>query len=98
MPAMLISAQVDADRRYELLQALKNTTLAAQLPAGCLERRLYEETNAPLRLLVIEYWSDEAAMNEYRISGSFRAMLGAIKILGTLEKLVTMEERAVETQ
>jgi quinol monooxygenase YgiN len=93
MPAILIKAQVDADRRYELLQVLKGVTLTGQMPMGCLERRVYEEVNAPLQLLLIEHWSDLAAMNDYQSSNGFRALIGAIKVLGTLDKLLTFEER-----
>ena len=89
----MIKAEVDADRRYELLQVLKGAALAEQLPAGCLDIRLYQEVHQPLHLLMIEYWSDEAAMNEYKSSTGFRAMIGAIKVLGTLERLLTIEGR-----
>jgi len=95
MPAILIRAQVDADRRYELLQVLKGVTLAGQMPTGCLDRRVYEEVNAPLHLLVIEHWSDLAAMNDYQSSNGFHALIGAIKVLGTLEKLLRIEEPTV---
>ncbi len=96
MPAIVIKAQVDADRRYELFQVLKGATPAKQLPVGCLDRRVYEEVHDPLHLLMIEHWSDETAMNEYKSSTGFRALIGAIKVLGTLEKLLTIEERVDE--
>ena len=98
MPAILIKAEVDADRHYELLQVLKGGTLVGQLPAGCLDRRLYQEVHAPLHLLMIEHWSDEAAMDEYKSSTGFRALIGAIKVLGTLEELLTVKEETIKVQ
>ncbi|MGB7950805.1 MAG: antibiotic biosynthesis monooxygenase [Candidatus Binatia bacterium] len=95
MPAILIKAEVDADRRYELFQVLKGATAAEQMPVGCLDRRLYEEVQAPLRFLMIEHWSDEAAMDEYKSSTGFRALIGAIKVLGTLESLLTVKEETI---
>ena len=89
----MIKAEVGADRRYELLQVLKGATLAEQLPAGCLDMRLYQEVHEPLHFLMIEYWSDEVAMNEYKSSTGFRAMIGAIKVLGTLKTVLTINER-----
>ena len=98
MRAILITAQVDADRRYELFQVLKGAASAEQLPVGCLDRRLYEEVHDPLRLLMIEHWSDEAAMNEYQSSSIFHALIGAIKVLGTLESLLNVKEETIKVQ
>ena len=92
MPAIVIKAEVDAERCYELLQVLRDATLAEHLPAGCLDIRIYQEVHQPLRLLVIEHWSGKTAMNEYKSSPNFRALIGAVKVLGTLEKLLTIEE------
>ena len=43
----------------------KETSRPDQLPAACLERRVYEEAYLPTNLLLVEQWSDKAAMNSY---------------------------------
>jgi len=43
-----------------------------QLPAACLERRVYEEASLPTNLLLVEQWSNKAAMSSYLSSDQFR--------------------------
>ena len=74
----------------------KETSLPNRLPAACLERRLYEEAVAPTNLLLIEQWSDEVAMNSYLSSEQFRALLGAVKVLGELVDIRIFEANVIE--
>ena len=74
----------------------KETSVPNRLPAACLERRLYEEAVAPTNLLLIEQWSDEVAMNSYLYSEQFRALIGAVKVLGELVDIRISEANVIE--
>jgi quinol monooxygenase YgiN len=93
---ILIRARVELEQRRELMQMFKETSLPNRLPAACLERRLYEEAVAPTNLLLIEQWSDEVAMNSYLSSEQFRALIGAVKVLGELVDIRISEANVIE--
>ena len=84
MIGLVIRARVEPDQRHELMQMFKETSRPDQLPAACLEIRVYEEAISPKNLLLVEQWSDKAAMNSYLSSEQFRALIGAVKVLGKL--------------
>jgi quinol monooxygenase YgiN len=73
------------------------TWLSSQLPADCLERRAYEDAMAPTCLLLFEQWSDSAEIDSYLSSEGFRALIGAVKVLGKLVDIRVCEARVVES-
>jgi quinol monooxygenase YgiN len=93
---ILIRARVELEQRRELMQMFKETSLPNRLPAACLERRLYEDAVTPTNLLLIEQWSDEVAMNSYLSSEQFRALIGAVKVLGELVDIRISEANVIE--
>ena len=74
----------------------KSWLVANQLPAACLERRVYEDATAPTNLLLVEQWLDTEAMNSYLSSERFRALIGAVKVLGELVDVRISETRLIE--
>lgn len=70
--------------------------LSNQLSQGCLERRLYEDVMAPTQLLLVEEWPDQEAVNSYLSSERFRAMVGAVKVLGKLIDVRICEVNIIE--
>jgi quinol monooxygenase YgiN len=95
MIGILIRAQVEPDQRRELMQMCKGW-LSNKLPAACLERRVYEDVISPTHLLLIEQWLDKEAMNSYLSSERFRALIGAVKVLGELVDVRISETKVVE--
>jgi quinol monooxygenase YgiN len=91
MIGVVIRAGVEPDQRHELMQMFKETTRPNQLPVACLERRVYEEAHLPTYLLLVDKWSDKAAMNSYLSSDQFRALIGAVKVLGKLVDVRVLE-------
>ena len=96
MVAVLIRAEVESDQRRELMQMCKSWIDFSPLPTACLERRVYEDAVSPTYLLLVEEWSNEEAMKSYLVSERFRALLGAIKVLGTLRDLRIGESKVIE--
>ena len=78
------------------MQMFKNNNQPNQLPSACLERRLYEEAVSPTNLLLVEEWSDAAALNAYLSSERFRAVIGAVKVLGELVDIRISESKVIE--
>jgi quinol monooxygenase YgiN len=93
---IIIRARVEPDQRRELMQMCKSWLVSNQLPAACLERRVYEDATAPTNLILVEEWLDTAAMNSYLSSERFRALIGAVKVLGKLVDVRTSETRLIE--
>jgi quinol monooxygenase YgiN len=95
MIGVVIRAGVEPYQRHELMQMFKETSQTDQLPRGCLERRVYEEAHSPTNLLLVEQWSDKAAMNAYLSSDQFRALIGAVKVLGKLVDVRVFEATSI---
>jgi quinol monooxygenase YgiN len=92
----MIRARVDLDQRRELMQMCQSWLVADQLPTACLERRVYEDAAAPTNLMLVEEWLDTSAMNAYVSSERFRALIGAMKVLGELVDVRVSETKVVE--
>jgi quinol monooxygenase YgiN len=94
---IIITAQVEPDQQHELMQMCKSWLTSNQMPAACLEKGIYQDAISPTHLLLIEQWSDEEAMNSRLSSDEFRALIGAIKVLGKLVHVCTVEAKIVES-
>ena len=97
MTDILIRAQVKPEHRHELMQVCKSW-LSDHLPSACLERRAYEDVISPSHLLLVEQWLEKEAMNAYLSSERFRALIGAMKVLGELVDIRVSESKVVETR
>lgn len=90
---VIIRAAVAAEQRYELIQTLMAEAHTSKLPDGCLERRLYEEVDSHLqKLLFFERWSNRDAVDAYISSDRHKVVMGAVKVLGTLEDFLVLEQ------
>jgi quinol monooxygenase YgiN len=96
MIGVVIRAKVEPDQRHELMQMFKEASRPDQLPVACLESRVYEEVGLPTNLLLVEQWSDKTAMNFYLSSDQFRALLGAVKVLGKLVDVRIFEANSIQ--
>jgi quinol monooxygenase YgiN len=96
MIGVVIRAGVEPGQRYELMQMFKETSRPDQLPVACLERRVYEEAHLPTNLLLVEQWSDKAAMNSYLSSDQFRALIGAVEVLRKLVDVRIFEATSIQ--
>jgi quinol monooxygenase YgiN len=96
MIGVVIRAGVGPDQRHELMQMFKETSRPDRLPVTCLERRVYEEAYVPTNLLLVEQWSDKSAINSYLSSDQFRALIGAVKVLGKLVDVRIYESNSIQ--
>jgi quinol monooxygenase YgiN len=96
MTGLVIRARVEPNKQHEMMQMCNSWLASSYLPAACLERHLYQDAISPKDLLLVEQWSDEAAMNAYLLSDRFRALVGAVKVLGKLVHVCTCEAEVIE--
>jgi quinol monooxygenase YgiN len=96
MIGIAIRAAVEPDRRYELMQMFKDTSRPDRLPVACLERRVYEEAHSPSNLLLVEQWSDKAAMTSYLSADQFCALICTVKVLGALVDIRIFEAESMQ--
>ncbi|MGB7948353.1 MAG: antibiotic biosynthesis monooxygenase [Candidatus Binatia bacterium] len=95
MVGVVIRARVGPDQRHELMQMFKESSQPDQLPVACLERQIFEEASLPTNLLVVEKWSDKAAINSYLSSDQFGALIGAVKVLGKLVDVLIFQAESI---
>ncbi len=96
MTGLVIIARVEPHQRHELMQMFQEVSRPDQLLAACLERRIYEESHSPTNLLLVEHWSERAALNSYLSSDQFRALIGAVKVLGKLVDVRIFEATSIQ--
>ena len=70
--------------------------LADQSSAACLARCIYEDAISPMHMLLVEDWCDPTAMRAYLSSEAFRALIAAVKVLGTLVDVRISEATLIE--
>jgi len=85
MIGLEISIHVLPSKRRELLQVLETFSSEERQAKGCLSIVAWEDHGAPNHFLWLERWDQEALVEKRMSSQRFRALLGAIKVLGELE-------------
>jgi quinol monooxygenase YgiN len=91
MIGLELAVQSDAAHRTELLQTLQNLTVEAVGHDGCLECRVFEDVSVSSRFLWSQWWRSQRQLESHLGSVAFRTLLGAIKVLGTLESARTLD-------
>ena len=97
MVRLIVRAEVDADQQHELMRTCKSWVASDHLPGSCLERRVYQDAVSPTCLVLVEKWFSEQAMTSYLSSEQFRALIGAVKVLGRLVDIRVSESKVVES-
>jgi hypothetical protein len=89
-----IELRAQPARRRELMQTLEEMQALLGDDHTALCCHLYEHATDRDRLLWVEAWPVSEATDEITGSTRFRTLLGAIKVLGRLDELRTVEHRA----
>ena len=91
MVGLEILVSIQAGQRQEFLQTIDLfRSHQAKDPAriGC---NIYETVGAPNQFLWVEKWTDQNLLDEYMKTGRFKALMGAIQVLGELNSLELVE-------
>jgi quinol monooxygenase YgiN len=91
MIGLELAVQSDPAQRIELTQTLQNLAREALTEGGCHECRVFEDVGGSGRFLWLQWWRSQRHLEEHLGSVAFRTLLGAIKVLGTLESARTVE-------
>ena len=81
----------DDRHRTELLQTLENLSHDQARTGDCLECRVYERVPRSNAFMWHQWWRSELQLEGHLGSVAFRTLLGAIKVLGTLESARVVE-------
>jgi quinol monooxygenase YgiN len=80
-----MSVHCEPVHRTELLQSLRDLCSSAARESRCQECRVFEDVGASERFLWLQWWRSQRHLEEFLASTRFRTLVGAIKVLGTLE-------------
>jgi quinol monooxygenase YgiN len=84
-----ILVRIRPEKRTEFLQAFDMLKTDDQLTDSRLEMELYEQVNESNAFLWLEHWDNDEALTRYYEENRYRAMMGAIEILGQLVHIRT---------
>jgi quinol monooxygenase YgiN len=91
MIGLQILMHIPSKHRHELLQAfemLSNKQENGQkYTARCIDRSIFESMGTANRFLWVEKWTDLESLEDYMKTDRFRALLGAIQVLGKLDAI-----------
>ena len=91
MIGLELSVKSDDGHRTELLQTLENLSREQARTRDCLECRVYERMPRSNDFMWHQWWRSERQLEGHLGSVAFRTLLGAIKVLGTLESARVVE-------
>ncbi|MCK5517202.1 MAG: antibiotic biosynthesis monooxygenase [Desulfobulbaceae bacterium] len=91
-----ILVKIHSGKRTEFLQLFDMVKTPGQMIDGRLDLELFERVNDPNNFLWVEHWKDNQLLSLYYKQDRFRAMIGAINILGQLvhKKTFSFEEES----
>jgi quinol monooxygenase YgiN len=91
MIALELAGTADDRHRIELLQTLENLSKDQARMGDCLECQVYERIPQSNDFMWHQWWRSERQLEGHLGSVAFRTLLGAIKVLGTLESARVVE-------
>ena len=99
MVGIEILIRINPDKRVEFLQAFDMLTQLDQLGDSRVDMELFEQIKEPNTFLWLEHWDNTESLANYYQDNKYRAMMGAIDIMGQLVQRRTFsikEERTNE--
>lgn len=91
MVGLEILIRIPSEKRQEFLQAIEWFTKRRKKESACIDCTIFEEIGTPNRFLWVEQWVDFKSMNEHLGTDHFKALKGAIQVLGELNSLHVAE-------
>ena len=89
MIGLEILMHIPSRHRHEFLQAFETFSYKQEnghaCSGKCIDRSIFESMDTPNRFLWVEKWSDLESLEDYLKTDRFRALLGAIQVLGKLD-------------
>lgn len=87
MVGLEISVKIQPEKRVEFLQAVALLTQPNASTRDCIEQTLFEKTGEPNMFLWREDWENDNSLDAHRQTQTFKSLLGAAEVLGTLIRI-----------
>ena len=87
MVGIEINVEVRPDKRDEFLQAVETLRPLGEEGKHCESQEIYEDHGQRNHFLWVERWRDDGRLRTRLSSDRFRALLGAVKVLGSVEDM-----------
>jgi quinol monooxygenase YgiN len=91
MIGLEIFMHIPPKHRHELLQAFEIFSIkqenGPECTGGCINRSIFESMGTANRFLWMEKWTDQESLEVYMKTVRFKALLGAIQVLGKLDAI-----------
>lgn len=71
--------EVKADYKEELIKVIHTLVDESRKEEGCVSYDLHEDTKNPLKLIFLETWASQAAIDIHNNAPHFKAFVAAIK-------------------
>ena len=87
MVGLEILISIQSGQRQEFLQTIdmfRSQQVKDKARVGC---NIFETVGTPNEFLWVEKWTDQRLLDDYLKTGRFKALLGAIQVLGKLDSL-----------
>ena len=72
----------DSGKRDELIKVGQAVAAASREEEGCINYRVYEDTERPNEFVFVEEWADQAALDRHFATEHIRVFMGAV--MGTV--------------
>lgn len=82
-----ILVSIKDNKKNEFVQLFELLSGSSYQMSGRTELRLFEEVGRPDHFLWKEQWNNAKSLEAYFHSNNFRALLGAVLVLGKLEEI-----------
>ena len=97
MVGLGILVTIKSEQRYEFLQTTDLFCCNREVDQSRIGCSIFETVGNPNQFLWVEKWTDQVLLDEYMKTERFKALLGAIQVLGELNsfyilKLDTLNE------
>lgn len=90
MVGIEISVEVKPEKREEFLQAIESLKPVGVEGAECVSYEVLEDREQKNRFLWVERWPDHDRLQARLHSDTFHVLLGAVRVLGSVEDMQTI--------
>jgi quinol monooxygenase YgiN len=70
--------RTDAEKRERMIEVAQTVARASREEAGCINYRVYEDTEQPNEFVFVEEWADDAALQAHFATPHIAAFMGSI--------------------
>jgi quinol monooxygenase YgiN len=91
MVGLEILISIQSGQRQEFLQTIDMFRSQREKDKARIGCKIFETVGTPNQFLWVEKWTDQRLLDDYMKSARFKALLGAIQVLGELNSLQFIE-------